>query len=659
MSRFFSQVKVVAAADIALLHRSRALLGSAIGLTFVPMLYAVIYVSSLWDPAAHSSSLPVALVNSDAGVTYRGQRIDLGDEVQKKLEQRRIFHFLPMASVKQARDAVAESDAYFAVVLPADFSARAVPGNGLQQAKLQLLVGEGTSLMGANIASRFGLELTHQLNESLNEKRWQLVLGKLGESKSGLAALKEGADRLRAGAKQLDTGAHDLARFLGQAKDGAHQLSAGDKRVAAGVGQLTTGMKQLGAGVRLMAEKIPTDAALEKLQDGSHTLSEKHDELVTGLAKAREGAAQLQAGARKLKEGSAKIPIVGRKISDGARQIEEGLAKLEQGLQTAHAGSAQLASGQRQLDGGVQRLAEGVKKLGGGVRTMNNELPTDAKLKELDDGAALVATKLAELGTGLDKLHEGSARLADGSAQLADGLAVMYAKIPSDVQGLDGDAAGLAASVILDSTAVTKVPNNGHAFAPYFVALALWVGSVMTSFLFWFRRLSSALAFTSQGARLTGKMAVPAMLVLAQAMIMTLAMRLILRLDWGTAMLFWVIAMSGSLSFMTIVFTCIVILGDAGRAVAILFLIFQLASAGGPFPVEMSGPVFQFAHPFLPITDIIKALRALMFGAYGGAWWRYELRMLATALVFFCGAFVLGRRWKIVEAKDYTAALDL
>jgi hypothetical protein len=48
-----------------------------------------------------------------------------------------------------------------------------------------------------------------------------------------------------------------------------------------------------------------------------------------------------------------------------------------------------------------------------------------------------------------------------------------------------------------------------------------------------------------------------------------------------------------------------------------------------------------------------------MFNAYGGAWWRYELRMLATALVFFGGAFVLGRRWKIVEDKDYTGALDL
>lgn len=45
------------------------------------------------------------------------------------------------------------------------------------------------------------------------------------------------------------------------------------------------------------------------------------------------------------------------------------------------------------------------------------------------------------------------------------------------MEQLGADPEGLAASVTVTEQAASPVENNGAAFAPYFVALALWVGA--------------------------------------------------------------------------------------------------------------------------------------------------------------------------------------
>ena len=45
-----------------LLRRHRKLAAAAVGLLFVPALYALIYLWSMWDPTSHTNELPVGLV---------------------------------------------------------------------------------------------------------------------------------------------------------------------------------------------------------------------------------------------------------------------------------------------------------------------------------------------------------------------------------------------------------------------------------------------------------------------------------------------------------------------------------------------------------------------------------------------------------------------
>jgi putative membrane protein len=171
--------------------------------------------------------------------------------------------------------------------------------------------------------------------------------------------------------------------------------------------------------------------------------------------------------------------------------------------------------------------------------------------------------------------------------------------------------------------------------------------------------LSHSASAAPQWARLCAKLVLPGAIVAAQATIISLALRLGMGVHMVHPWLFWLIALSGSLSFLIFVTTLITTLGDAGKLLAVLLLIFQLAAAGGAFPVEMSNPFWVAVHPYLPVTDIVKAFRAAMFGAYSGRWWLYALRMVGTAAGSFLLAWGLGRRWKIVPDEAYGPAIDL
>jgi putative membrane protein len=78
---WWQALRAVVAFEWLLLQRHRKLAAATVGLLFVPALYALIYLYGMWDPAAHTRTLPAGLVNLDEGATYRGRSLNLGADV--------------------------------------------------------------------------------------------------------------------------------------------------------------------------------------------------------------------------------------------------------------------------------------------------------------------------------------------------------------------------------------------------------------------------------------------------------------------------------------------------------------------------------------------------------------------------------------------------
>ena len=58
-----------------------------------------------------------------------------------------------------------------------------------------------------------------------------------------------------------------------------------------------------------------------------------------------------------------------------------------------------------------------------------------------------------------------------------------------------------------------------------------------------------------------------------------------------------------------------------GRVVTLAFLMFQLVSAGGIYPVETTAKPFQVIHPFDPMTYAVNGLRQLTVGGVDSRLW--------------------------------------
>ena len=69
-----------------------------------------------------------------------------------------------------------------------------------------------------------------------------------------------------------------------------------------------------------------------------------------------------------------------------------------------------------------------------------------------------------------------------------------------------------------------------------------------------------------------------------------------------------------SLTFMSMIQFFIVHLGDVGKLLSMIFLVLQLTSTGGTFPVEMTPPFFQFINHFVPMSYSIQMLKEVVSG---------------------------------------------
>jgi putative membrane protein len=616
LQHFLQSTQAVISAEFRLFKRFPRLKAAVIAVAMVPAVYALIYLSSVWDPNAKTSDLPVGFVNLDAGINYQGQQANLGRDLGANLVKKGSFGFKPYADQPSVHAAVSAGVLAFAVVIPADFSAMAVPGATQGGGTVKVILSEGNNYSSAGFAKRFAAELGHQMNETLNEKRWALVLSNVDGSGKSLG-------RLQAGVVQLKAGAHTL-------REGSVAYSRAAQQVAGG-------FKQVGAGVKTLDAKWPADADVQMLKSGTQQLTAGQRELGKGLETLQAGAVKLTEGAGNMRDETASVPFAGAKISKGAGDLAAGGAQLGDGLGKAKEANAQLAQGAGQLDAGLGQLVEGMGALGGGVKTIASKLPEDSKL---------------------DEFAAGGQALSDGAAKLLGGIEALEASLPKSVPKLDGSARGLADSVEPLLEVLAPVANNGSAFVPNMLSVALWLGVVLCVNLFNLRTVLTHHANLPRFAKVIGKISVPVGIIALQVVLACAVVVLVLGLSVPDYPQFVLTMLAASCVFLALVFALLRVFGEAGKLVAVLLLTLQLAAGGGVLPIELSGNFFRTVHDWLPFTWVVKAFRISLFGAFDGEWWAAMRVVLGSGLVALIVATWVGR-WRVVPEADFKPAIEV
>lgn len=628
------QILTIARLEASFFRRYPRTLVTGLVVALIPALYSLLYLASIWDPTAHTGALSVALVNLDQGVKYQEHDFNMGQDMVARLKARHVFGFIDEPDEQTARTRVRQGQLAFALIIPRDFSSNAVPGAQAGAGKLVVYTSEGNSYQAAGLARRFAEELGHEVNERLNERRWALVLTNATGSRQSLQQLNDGV-------RQLQLGADELAKGAAKAATGAESVNTGASQLQQGVGQLSAGVKELGTGLQAIESKRPRRSELNQLKAGSEVLTQSHAELGRGLTELRSGSQRLQDSVLGFQGQAQQNSLLPAQETATLAQVAQGVSGLSNGLQVVADTQLQLADGAVRLNDGVGRLTTGVTSMNSALRGMLSRMPDERQLDDLSSGSKM-------LSNGTASLAESALKVSEGSRHVATGLGLLAESLPAPMEKMDGSAQGLASSVQPVVEVDAAVFNNGSGYAPTIIPAALWLGAGIVAFLCHVRVLPRQVQRFSQLGKVLGKISLPVGLVVVQALLVMLCARYWLHIPMAHPWAFALTLVVAATTFLLIIYALTLALGDAGKGLALLFFAVQLTSSGSIVPVELSGGLFLDISPWLPLTWVVRGIKASLFDAYGGAW-QPALLLVAMAAALAVALACASNHWRFVR----------
>ncbi|MEN1968593.1 YhgE/Pip domain-containing protein [Lentibacillus sp. N15] len=216
-----------------------------------------------------------------------------------------------------------------------------------------------------------------------------------------------------------------------------------------------------------------------------------------------------------------------------------------------------------------------------------------------------------------------------------------------------------AEPVELNENKLFPIPNYGSGMTPFYTVLAIWVGSLLLISLL-ATDVRDPEAYTTRQTYF-GKYLTFMSIGILQTLIVTFGDIFLVDAYIKDPVWFVVFGLLISMLFMLIVYTLVSVFGDTGKAMAIVFLVLQIAGSGGTYPVVLLPKFFQMINPFLPFTYAIDLMRE----AVGGIVWErayHDLLCLAlfAALFLLLGTFLkkaINKRTKIMMKKSRETGL--
>ncbi|CFM25373.1 Phage infection protein [Staphylococcus aureus] len=317
-----------------------------------------------------------------------------------------------------------------------------------------------------------------------------------------------------------------------------------------------------------------------------------------------------------VKNAQANFPKVKSDVAKAANFVRNDLPQLEQRLTNATAS----------VNKNLPTLLNGYDQA---VGLLNKNQP-QAK-KALSDLADFSQNKLPDVEKDLKKANKIFKKLDKD-----DAVDKLIDTLKNDLK----KQAGIIANPINKKTVdVFPVKDYGSGMTPFYTALSVWVGALlMVSLLTVDNKHKSLEPVLTTRQVFLGKAGFFIMLGMLQALIVSVGDLLILKAGVESPVLFVLITIFCSIIFNSIVYTCVSLLGNPGKAIAIVLLVLQIAGGGGTFPIQTTPQFFQNISPYLPFTYAIDSLRETV----GGIVPEILITKLIILTLFGIGFFVVG-----------------
>ncbi|WP_160678127.1 YhgE/Pip domain-containing protein [Clostridium sp. C8-1-8] len=644
------------------------------GLCVIPSLYAWVNIKACWDPYENTSTIPVAVVNNDRHVSFRGKEINIGEQVVEKLKDNKKIGWTFVNS-KDADLGVVDGTYYAAVEIPEDFSSRFVSVLSDNPKKPQInykvdtkanpvatkITGVAKNTLTEEITSNFIETVNSTIFTSLNdvgqnaEKNKQDII----KLKDNIILMNKNMDSIIDGLKNIHTRSGDLSKFLTEIKATMPSISSGLNVVIQSNDNNKQLIKSTQNAMNNSFDNIGltlnnSQASVYRIQALVSELNTSASSTATSQMNSTVG--QISMEITNLNNGINSTIDFLQKLNETNPngEITKMITSLKNIQNALNDESKRLDNLKSQLSAANKINKDMIDSINNGISNLNVQITNTTKLYNTSTRASLntiannliVATDDAtdliksaqDLGSQIDKLMNTAidgTNLANKVSGDLDYRLLQFkdviGKLSEKLQLINNNDLVQIITILqsnptfmgdfisdpinLKDEAINAIPNYGSAMAPIYTVLALWVGCLLLTSL-----LKTKVAPFEGSEKLTlrekhfGKMLTFITLAAIQGFIVSVGDKLLLNVYTVNTALMIIFSVVSSIVFAIITYTLVSILGNIGKAVAIVFMIIQLAGSGGTYPIQVDPMIFRILQPLFPFTYSVGGFREAIAG---------------------------------------------
>ena len=309
-----------------------------VALILIPSIYTVVFLGSMWDPYGNSGDLPVAVVNKDKAVEYNDKKLDVGDQLVKKLKDNDSldFHFV---NSKEANKGLKNGDYYMVITIPSNFckNATTLLDKNPKKMVLNYTTNPGTNYVASKMDDSAIAKIKAEVSASVTKTYAETIFTSIGTMSDGFAEASDGTQQLSDGMTQLEDGNKTIS-------DNLKVLASSSLTFKDGTNTLTKGLKDYTNGV------VTVDNGIYQLKTGVGTLGSATPTLASGVSDLNTGAQALNAGVKALGEGAEKLVAGNQQVVDGVKKLQENLETSKKTMAASQDSLTQLSDGKTSLD---------------------------------------------------------------------------------------------------------------------------------------------------------------------------------------------------------------------------------------------------------------------------------------------------------------------
>lgn len=671
-----------------------------VGILILPSLYAWFNIYACWDPYGNTDNIKVAVANVDKGHEIFGVNVNIGGMVIDNLAKNDIIDW-QFTEKDKAIQSVKDGTVYAAVIIPENFTEdmASILKEEVKRPEIDYYVNEKKNAIAPKITDKVAGSIQQQIDETFISTVTKAISDILIETNSSIEGdVNNIVSNLKDTVKNVDTELGELKEDVKTFKTltttmnsllsttklampddaftNAATLASDTADTAKSVSNFVNDLSGSLDTIISMAENdminISNDFTntIASVDTEGNNVADRLDNINNKCITLNSYCSDILATVQALESYFPDLnglKTMDTKLNDVINHLNTLQNELYDSSVTLR-NTGTLAS-QKQAD--IENRIATVKSILSQVKTefkANVSTKVDTLTESLYTNLTSLSTFLTTMG-GVDwdktigSLEDGLTSASDTFDRLDNALNTAQEKIKSMLKNieyaLESDqiaalktvitkepettAAFLASPVNLKNNSVYPIENYGSAMSPFYTVLCLWVGALILVAMLKVHIKDAEERQLRPIQCYFARYQLFAAAGIIQSVIVCLGDLFLLGIQCPHPFEFILAGAFTSLVFTLFVYTLVISFGEVGKAIAVVFLVIQVAGAGGTFPIETTPQIFQILNPLLPFTSAINAMRESIGGLHNADFWLYLLQLSAYIPISLFIGIILRR----------------